>query len=529
MEQNEIYKTALARQRRNEEAWDKLVKIFENLSLGGCFKKSVALLVCLALGSGSLMSSATGAYFSDTASVEGVTFSVSTLDFYLSPQDNFLPDALDKGETAQFSTSLVKSGDLGFKYSASTTDIGTSDLCGSLNLEAKFNDAVVYDGPLTGFYLQMGSYTEPAAWSFGVTLPSDAPDSLEDQICSFKVRFDGWQENLPQGQGFSDFAEIGALISSGHWTVTPPVLGVVLNEFLPNPQGNQYGHDFGTDDDIMPKGEWVELYNNSDTAQDLSGWYIRDSLDIPSYKIMIDTAHTGFTTPVIPAKGFLVVFMNGSLFNNTLSSGESDSVRLFNSSDVLVDSYTYTLPADYCNLEPTQGSTNDETGSGVGGECTYPVPTNKSYARIPDGVGEWIDPIPTPGQTNDYSLMLEENSLMQVGSSPIESAVEPLGDTANEGETEGEGEGEVIVDTEQIDREEAILPEGENEPAEEPTESTEEPVSTGEPVEESFGGPGEEPKEVEIPQAQPEPVTEPMLAPEPTPSESPALETPISE
>jgi hypothetical protein len=31
------------------------------------------------------------------------------------------------------------------------------------------------------------------------------------------------------------------------------------------------------------------------------------------------------------------------------------------------------------------------------------VPVDKSYARIPDGIGEWIDPIPTPGTPNKLS------------------------------------------------------------------------------------------------------------------------------
>ena len=34
---------------------------------------------------------------------------------------------------------------------------------------------------------------------------------------------------------------------------------------------------------------------------------------------------------------------------------------------------------------------------------TDPVPVDKSYARIPDGIGEWIDPVPTPGAFNKLS------------------------------------------------------------------------------------------------------------------------------
>jgi len=224
----------------------------------------------------------------------------------------------------------------------------------------------------------------------------------------------------------------GNSVTTGTWV--PTTFGVVLNEFLPNPDGNEYGYNFGTDSDSMPKGEWVELYNNGDTSVDLTGWYIRDDSDSSDHKIMIDQAHTGLITPVIASHSFMVVYMNKELLDNSVG----DSVRLFNNNDVLVDSYIYTLPADYCNLKPTEGETNDETGNGVGKGCTSSVAGNKSYARIPDGVGEWVDPIPTPGIPNELELETEELVTAPV-SEVVEETVEveklEVVVTSDEGET----------------------------------------------------------------------------------------------
>ena len=96
----------------------------------------------------------------------------------------------------------------------------------------------------------------------------------------------------------------------------------------------------------------------------------------------------------------MVVYDNSNFsLNNT-----GDTIKLFDSSDNLIDFYTYT-GHDYCQLEPTPGDENsDTTGDGSCGQ----VPPNKSYARIPDGIGAWVDPIPTPGAPNVVEFELGE-------------------------------------------------------------------------------------------------------------------------
>ena len=194
---------------------------------------------------------------------------------------------------------------------------------------------------------------------------------------------------------------------------------IVLNEFLPNPEGKEYGHDFGRDSDKMPKGEWVELYNNSAEAVDLAGWNIRNSSNGAGNAIDIINGNTDTGTTVIAPHGWLVVYLNKAYLSN-----RRDTVRLYDATDVLIDAYDYGN-ADFCALEPTPGGENDEDGVG---SCSG-VPGNKSYARIPDGTGGWVDPVPTPGSENmtEFSSSIEQASFAAEGDARIlgPAALEP--------------------------------------------------------------------------------------------------------
>ncbi|OGD65853.1 hypothetical protein A2215_00880 [Candidatus Berkelbacteria bacterium RIFOXYA2_FULL_43_10] len=126
---------------------------------------------------------------------------------------------------------------------------------------------------------------------------------------------------------------------------------VVLNEFVPNPTGD--------DDALMPDGEWVELYNKGNWPIDVSGWYI---YDIDNNGIEINSSRIVGGNTTIFAKGYLVVFRDaGGSFELT---NTADQVKLYDdiiSSGILIDSFLYT------------GSVE-----------------NRSWARVPDGTGSWV-------------------------------------------------------------------------------------------------------------------------------------------
>jgi len=215
----------------------------------------------------------------------------------------------------------------------------------------------------------------------------------------------GWLNMLlPLGTTNSFFSDVETgqiAVSVGVWGETP-VPAVLLNEFLPRP------HD---DSGFKPDGEWVELYNLSDTETiDLAGYYIKDNLDPtsgPSHKIYIENCRTNTGGTTIGPNGFLVVYAKGDAGGCNSHGFElnnaGDTVRLFNDNDELIDSYSYD-GSEYCSLTPTPGDPNENDSSG---NCSGVVPKNKSFARVPDGTGPWYDPIPTPGGPN----ILEESAV----------------------------------------------------------------------------------------------------------------------
>ena len=127
------------------------------------------------------------------------------------------------------------------------------------------------------------------------------------------------------------------------------------------------------------ENEWVELYNGTDSAVDVDGWALYDAED--THELIISDANTDTGDTIIPSGGYLVVYRDGDAdfdLDNT-----TDWVRLYDDqitdSGELVDSYNY----DY------------------GG----PIPENKSFARVPDGTANWVDPEPTPGRPNNMFVV----------------------------------------------------------------------------------------------------------------------------
>ena len=145
---------------------------------------------------------------------------------------------------------------------------------------------------------------------------------------------------------------------------------ILINEFLPNSTSTPEQGAAGAPLD----GEWIELFNPTGAPVDVTGWYVYDSTN--TNEIIISASNTkGNLT--IPSLGYLVVYSDGDS-DFALNNSGGDTARLFTgdigSGGVLVDSHTYTVSA----------------------------PEGKSFARIPDGAANWIDPDPTPGEPNTY-------------------------------------------------------------------------------------------------------------------------------
>lgn len=420
-------------------------------------QKILVILLIVSLNAGALGAiGKTAAMFEDTETSLDNLLAAGSLDFSLTNTSQGAWIGL--AEEVEWNSVLTNAGTLGWDYAVSAEKVGGSDaFCNALDFEAKLNGVEKHDDSFSSF--MVGTSTTLGTWHFELFLPPDAIGIAHGDTCAVDIVFRGWQENMPAfGDGFYDEERV-------HVELTARM--VVLNEFLPNPHGFEYGFDFGGDDDDMPQGEWVELYNNGTEDIDLAGWYIRDVTDGEGNKTVITVANTAPATTILGGKSWLVVYMNKSIFNNT-----GDSVRLFDAVGVLIDSYEYS-GNDYCDLEPTPGDENETT---AGGSCAG-VPPNKSYARIPDGIGDWVDPIPTPGGVNklnnpDVLIAYETND-------------EPL-----EEEPQGIAEDNSTSDKESVSVEEAIEENAESS-EEEPADGTEEqelpePVSADEAYEEEI-------------------------------------------
>ncbi|OHA88894.1 MAG: signal peptidase I [Candidatus Zambryskibacteria bacterium RIFCSPHIGHO2_02_FULL_43_14] len=357
--------------------------------------------------------SGTTSYFSDAESSSGSVFDAGILDIILSNTgfEGVISNSTSDESQFQTNVSLVV-GSLPTQYTVEYEKTGGDDsLCDALALSAT-SDVLSYSGALSAF--SVGTTVDFGLWDFAISVLS-GQSITGGETCEFDLIYKAWMDGVPsfETSGFRDEERF-------HISITAETIAasVVINEFLPRPDGPlcsdqnnascdasdpDFIFDFGTDSSDKPQGEWVELYNLTGAPVNLSGWYTQDASGGMG-NTDITNLNTLPATTTIPASGYLVVYMNKSVWNNT-----GDTVKLFNASNILQDSYAYTSDYDYCDLIPTSGEINDEIPSDPDGDCVNGsnIPSNKSYARIPNGTGSFVDPIPTPGKSNN---VLEKNT-----------------------------------------------------------------------------------------------------------------------
>lgn len=433
----------------------------------------------------------TSAYFNDNESSINNKFSAGILNIGVSGRD-ILGTVLPGGATTTEAV-LYKSdpANLDFQYFASSTLLGADILaCDYVSVSAS-SSLQNYSGLLKNFVSIIDTPAGLVQWDFIFTVASNVPIDTLGKVCSFKITYLAWQINITDNSdGFSDVAEISGSIRIGEPTVPTPstVPDIVLNEFIPNPTG--------ADTALMPEGEWVELYNNSEVSVDVGNWVIYDDTDSNELYITNLNTNTGLT--VVPAHGYLVVYKNGDSdfsLNNT-----SDSVRLYDGYPVashnLIDFYNYAQAK-------SEGF---------------------SYARIPDGVGNWVDPVPTPGEPN----RMEEIS----GGSSTATDIAPAEITSIATTTEqiASTTSEVITET-ASSTEVGLLPDLDGPTIEASTTTPQTQPSTTPEIETPVNIEVTEFKEEPAIEVAEEPALElePAIEPTPTIESAPAVETPAAE
>lgn len=134
-------------------------------------------------------------------------------------------------------------------------------------------------------------------------------------------------------------------------------VGIVINEI-----------NYRSADNFNPE-DWVELYNNSGSEVDMSGWYFSDSKNSHQFFLPEGT--------ILEDHEFLVLVRDSVLFQSAFPdvsnfignmdfglSGDGELVRLFDDSGVIVDQLTYNDKAPWPEAADGQGPTLALTNPG---------------------------------------------------------------------------------------------------------------------------------------------------------------------
>jgi len=486
--------------------------------------KIICLLIIIGLNwAGLSVVINTFAYFSDTETSSDNIFQAGTLDFSLYSPNNFFPTSPGESNQLFRDISVIKEGSLDFEYRMRTSDVissGPGDLCNKLLLAADLSGGDIECPAMDLKSFNCGPFgisDSMDEWQFTASLPDGFSPGFIPKSCEFKLVFEVWQTNLTPSSGFSDVEEIENKVTK-HFSDLLPRSDIVINEFLPNP--------IGEDDASAPNGEWVELYNRGNSTTTLTGWYLSD---LNNNKLPIPTSS-------ISPKGFLVIYLDGA-FSPEWLDNKGDVVLLWAPKGE-IQSLLY-FKGYYCLID-----VHFFTGA--------QVIEGKSFARIPDGSEIWYDPIPTPGEENQLSeeeviadlqpevIELDQEQLFQMfieqlSEEPIFDEVEePVVEEVLTAKEEPVSEGESVIEEESPAEEVTSVPSIEEGATGQATEENQEQGGIIEEINEIIDEVIEEIVDEIIPEEEPgdESVSEPeipVIEDIPIIEEAPADETPAVE
>lgn len=247
-----------------------------------------------------------------------------------------------------------------FIYHASTTNItGDLDFCQDLSMDISLNGNPWQIGSITSFIsasTTLVSTSSPDIWDiiFNTKEASSTPNS----VCTFDFTYNAFQNSEPiLGGGFFDSEKLSTTIYS--W-------GLRINKVYYDVKSPERGSE--------NTNEWVEIYNQTDTEIDMTGWKICDNSHCDTIP----------QSDPIPPKGFAVITPNKStwdywhredgivsiVLNSSIGGGLSntdDMLVLKRPDGVIIDQMNWGTPSlswanynlDLWNLGPTapEGST----------------------------------------------------------------------------------------------------------------------------------------------------------------------------
>jgi len=306
------------------------------------------LVVVLMLGMNSLGLSAIGetvCFYNDIEDSNSNLFVAGSLDFLLN-DFGFDPiePALSIGPGDTTSKDIEVTPELEsnpFQYAVQAENFeGDQDFCNALNVKAELLGNSMYEGDLTS--LLTGTSTVSDIWNFEFGIGTN---NFQNKVCNFDIVYNGWQtrhnyESYENG-GFSDTEKTENTIAS--W-------GLRINKVY---------YDVASDRGEESSNEWVEIYNQTNTAIDINGWQICDnhecdilsameSIPAQGYGFIVASKTTASTT--MPAFWYLpvgVVEVNipDSKIGNGLSN-DGDVLYLKRADGVVIDQMNWQSNTD---------------------------------------------------------------------------------------------------------------------------------------------------------------------------------------
>ena len=328
---------------------------------------ALALVFCFAFFNFNV--GVTDAYFSSSANSSDNIFTAGTLSLSLDNSATYASGILYPGNSTSTIVAISNTGSLNSQYTVGATLLGSdTSACNYVTMNAT-TPANSYSGLIKDF-ISATTTTINTTWNLNFTVATNTPSNVWGKTCFFKLTYTAWQTNLPDSSsGFSSVME-----KLGSVRIGKPV---VLNEILAYPDATATA---------PANKEFIELYNNGDLSINLAGWQVSEMSGPTEHKYTITTATSG-AYRAVPYGGLMTISPKGwivlQLSSGTALNNDGDTVRLYDNGGNKLDEFTYYPPGK---------------------------PKGYSYARIPDGVGAWVDPLPTPGGQNE----IQENALMDV-------------------------------------------------------------------------------------------------------------------
>ncbi len=160
---------------------------------------------------------------------------------------------------------------------------------------------------------------------------------------------------------------------------------IVINELITKDTSDIYFVDASGS-----AADWIEVYNNGNSAVDIAGMFVTDNPGVDDDYIQIPDGSAGVTT--IPPKGFLVMICGAA------DAGGVDLPTQITDGRVFIDMGLSSSGDNKAAIYDPEKVLVDETGDFNG------IADDISYGRLVDGVGDWsVLSTKTPGAPNDGS------------------------------------------------------------------------------------------------------------------------------